>query len=154
VIEIDQQAFMALLHEQPQMGIELMRQMSRRLEETNEELILLALEMALAQRQPQRLQPGNRRMRFVATGSFAPDKAAEVLRLVAAHTSSTKHPAVLTSLLLPGRTQQALVYILETDDPRDLIDIVAPFAGLVQWEISPAIDVNETLSIVAPEGLA
>jgi twitching motility protein PilT len=151
VIEIDQQAFMALLHEQPQMGIELMRQMSRRLEETNEELILLALEMALAQRQPQRLQPGNRRMRFVATGSFAPDKAAEVLRLVAAHTASTKHPAVLTSLLLPGRVQQALVYIFETDDPHDLIDIVAPFAGLVQWEISPAIDVNETLPIVAPE---
>jgi hypothetical protein len=73
---------------------------------------------------------------------------------VAAHTSSTKHPALLTSLFLPGRVQQALVYIFETDDPHDLMEIVAPFAGLVQWEISPAIDVNEPLSIVAPEDLA
>jgi hypothetical protein len=141
---------MALLHDQPQMGIELMRQMSRRLEETNEELILLALEMALAQRQPQRLQPSSRRMRFVATGSFSHDKAAEVLRLVTVHTASTRHPAVTTSLLLPGRAQQALVYILETDNPHDLMEMVAPFAGLVQWEISPAIDVNETLSTVVP----
>jgi CRP-like cAMP-binding protein len=154
VIEIDQQTFMALLHDQPQMGIELMRQMSRRLQETNEELILLALEMALAQRRPQRSQPSSHRMRFVATSSFAPDKAAEVLRLVAAHSASTKHPAVLTSLLLPGRAQQALVYILETDNPHDLMAMVFSFAGLVQWEITPAIDVNETLSMVGPEGIA
>jgi hypothetical protein len=56
--------------------------------------------------------------------------------------------------LLPDRAQQALVYIFETDDPHDLMEIVAPFAGLVQWEISPALGVNETLSIVAPEDIA
>jgi CRP-like cAMP-binding protein len=132
VIEIDQHSFVELLHDQPQVGIELMRQMARRLEETNEELILLALEIALSQRTSQRPYNEPRRMRFVAIGSFASDKATEVLHRVREHTASTKHPAVLTSLLLPGRTQQALVFILETDDPLDLLEVLSPFAGLVQ----------------------
>lgn len=145
VIEIDQQAFVALLHDRPHVGMDLMRQMARRLEETNTELILLALEMALAQRAPQRLQPDSRRMRFVATGSFASDKAAEVMRLASAQATLTKSPALLTSLLLPGRTQQALVYIIETDDPRELMGLVSPFAGLVQWDISPAVELSQAL---------
>ena len=145
VIEIDQQAFVDLLHEQPQVGLDIMRQMARRLEDTNEELILLALEVALAQREPQRLQPDSHRMRFVATGSFASEKTAEVLRRASAQAPLAKHPAWLTSLLLPGRTHQALVYILETDNPRDILELVSPFAGLVQWDISPAIEVREAL---------
>jgi CRP-like cAMP-binding protein len=153
VIEIDQQTFLALLHDQSQMGIELMRQMARRLEEANEQLILLALEIALAQREPQHTQRHSQRLRFVATGSFASEKATEVLRLAAELTTSTKHPALLTSLLLPGRTQQALVYILETDNPHDLMEVVSPFAGLVQWEISPAIDVSEALPVAAPDDI-
>jgi CRP-like cAMP-binding protein len=145
VIEIDQPTFENLLHDQPRAGVDLMRQMARRLEETNEELILLALEVALAHRGPQRLQPGSRRMRFVATGSFASDKTAEVLRLAGAQAPLTKHPALVTSLLLPGRTHQALVYVFETDNPRDILELVAPFAGLVQWDIAPAIEVTEAL---------
>jgi CRP-like cAMP-binding protein len=151
VVEIDQHAFEALLHDQPQVGIELMQQMARRLEDTNEELILLALEIALAQRTPQRTQLGSRRMRFVATGSFTSDNATQVLRLVTELTALTKHPAVLTSLLLPGRTQQALLYILETDDPHDLMEVVSPFAGLVQWDIAPALEVTEALPTPTPE---
>jgi hypothetical protein len=84
-------------------------------------------------------------MRFVATGSFPSDKTAEVLRLAGAQAPLSKNPALLTNLLLPGRTSQALVYILETDDPRDILDLVSPFAGLVQWDISPAIEINEAL---------
>ena len=143
VIEIDQQAFVDLLHDQPEVGVDIMRQMARRLEETNAELILLALEVALAHRAPQRLQAGSRRMRFVATGSFPSDKTAEVLRLAGTQAPLAKNPALLTNLLLPGRTSQALVYILETDDPRDILELVSPFAGLVQWDISPAIEINE-----------
>ena len=60
------------------------------------------------------------------------DKVAEILRLIVTHSASTKHPALMTDLLLPGRAQQALVYILETDDPHDLMEVVSPFAGLMQ----------------------
>jgi CRP-like cAMP-binding protein len=146
VIEIDQRAFVKLLHDQPEVGLDLMRQMAHRLEETNEELVLLALEVALAQREPRRLQRQEHRMRFVAIGSFASERTAEVLRLVSEQTSPTTHPALVTSLLLPGRTHRALVYIIETDKPRDIMDLVSPFAGLVQWEISPAIEVHEASS--------
>lgn len=142
VIEIDQEAFMQLLHDQPQVGLELMQQMARRIHETTEALILTELEIALAQRSPRRVQPGSRRMRFVATGSFASEKTTEVLRLAAERLALHHNPVMLTSFMRPGRTHEALIYILETDDPRDLLALIAPFTGLVQWDISPALDID------------
>ena len=111
VVEIDQEAFMQLLHDQPQVGLDLMRQMAHRVHETTEELILTSLEMALVQREPQRTPAGSRHMRFVATGSFASEKTAEVLRMAAEQTPLAKSPALVTSLVRPGRTQEALIYI-------------------------------------------
>lgn len=146
VIEIDQDAFMQLLHDQPQVGLELMQQMARRIHETTEALILTELEIALAQRGPRRVQPGSRRMRFVATGSFASDNTTEVLRLAAERLPLAHSPVMLTSILRPGRTQDALIYILETDDPRDLLSLIAPFTGLVQWDISPAVDIDASFA--------
>jgi hypothetical protein len=89
-------------------------------------------------------------MRFVATGSFVGERMTEVLRLVSEQASLANNPALVTSLLLPGRTHQALVYIIETDHPRDIMELVSPFAGLVQWDISPAIETNEALPPVEP----
>ncbi|MGE3541799.1 MAG: cyclic nucleotide-binding domain-containing protein [Candidatus Tectimicrobiota bacterium] len=146
VIEIDQEAFMQLLHDQPQIGLELMQQMARRIHETTEALILTELEIALAQRGPRRAKPGSRRMRFIATGSFSSDKTAEVVRLAAERLPLAHNPGLHTSLIRPGRTQDALLYILETDDPRDLLVLIAPFIGLVQWDISPAIDIDEAIA--------
>lgn len=145
VIEIDQQAFVHLLRDQPQVGLDLMRQMAHRLEETNEQLILLALEVALAQRKPTHVQPGGRRMRFVATGSFAGDKTAEVLRVAAEQARLAKNQALVTSVFRAGRAHDALIYIIETEDLHDIMALVWPFVGLVQWDISPAIEVNEAL---------
>ena len=146
VVEVDQDAFIQLLHDQPQVGLDLMRQMAHRLHETTEELILTGLEVALAQRGSQRTYVGSRRMRFVATGSFAREKTAEVLRLAAEQTPLAKSPALVTSLIRPGRTQDALLYVIETDDPRDLLALITPFLGLVQWDIAPAIAIDETLA--------
>jgi len=145
VVEIDQDAFMQLLRDRPQVGLDLMRQMAHRLQETTEDLVLTALEAALAQRGPQRVQVRSRRMRFVATGSFARDKTVEVLRLAAEQTPLAKNPALVTSLIRPGRTQAALLYIIETDDPRDLLELITPFIGLVQWDISPAMEIDSAL---------
>src|SRR5215470_18973697 len=76
VVEIDQEAFLELIHDQPHVGLDLMRQLAHRLHETTEELIFTALEVALAQREPHRMSSGSRRMRFIATGSFAGEKTA------------------------------------------------------------------------------
>ncbi len=146
VVEIDQGAFMRLLHDQPQVGLDLMRQMAHRVRETTEELILMGLEAALAQRGAQRTQAGSQRMRFVATGSFAREQMAEVLRLAAAQTPLAQSSALVTGLIRPGRTQEALLYVIETDDPHGLLALITPFMGLVQWDIAPALEIDATLA--------
>lgn len=146
VVEIDQAALMQLLRDQPQVGLDIMRQMAYRLRETTEALILTGLEAALAQRGPQRTPAGSQRMRFVATGSFAREQTAAVLCLAAAQSSLATSPALVTSLIRPGRTQEALLYVIETDDPRDLLALITPFMGLVQWDIAPAIEIDAALA--------
>ena len=146
VVEIDWGAFMQLLHDQPQVGLDLMRQMAHRVRETTEELILMGLEAALAQRGAQRTQAGSQRMRFVATGSFAREQMAEVLRLAAAQTPLAQSSALVTGLIRPGRTQEAILYVIETDDPHDLLALITPFMGLVQWDIAPALEIDATLA--------
>jgi CRP-like cAMP-binding protein len=145
VVEIDWGAFMQLLHDQPQVGLDLMWQMAHRVRETTEELILMGLEAALAQRGAQRTQAGSQRMRFVATGSFAREQMAEVLRL-ATQTPLAQSSALVTGLIRPGRTQEALLYVIETDDPHDLLALITPFMGLVQWDIAPALEIDATLA--------
>jgi CRP-like cAMP-binding protein len=146
VVEIDQEAFLQLIHEQPRVGLDLMRQLAHRLHATTEELILTALEVALAQREPSRMPSGGRRMRFIATGSFPGEKTAEVLRLAAEQAPLANSPTLVTSLIRPGRNQEALVYILETDDPSDLLELITPFMGLVQWDIAPALGLDIALA--------
>jgi CRP-like cAMP-binding protein len=145
VIEIDRDTFLDLLHHQPQLGLDIMRQMAHRLEHTNEEVVLLALEVALVQRQPRRQLQQRQRMRFVATGSFAGNRTSEVLRVASEQAEQTPHPALVSSLLLPGRTQQALVYLIETDNPRDIMELIVPFADMVQWDVAPALTFDEIL---------
>ena len=112
VVEINQEAFLQLIHEQPLVGfLDLMRQLAHRLHATTEELILTALEVALAQREPPRMALGSHRMRFIATGSFPGEKTAEVLRLAAEQAPLANSPALVTSLIRPGRTHEALVYV-------------------------------------------
>src|SRR5215471_10424137 len=156
VVEVDQDAFMQLLRDQPQVGLDLMRQMAHRVRETTEELILTGLEVALAQRSARRTPAGSQRMRFVATGSFAREQTVEVLRLAVAQTPLTPGSVLVTSLIRPGRTQDALVYILEADDPRDLLALITPFMSLVQWDIAPALEIDTTLTATlqgeGPEG--
>jgi hypothetical protein len=83
----------------------------------------------------------------VATGSFASEHTAAVLRMAAEPTPLAKSPVLLTSLIRPGRTQEALLYILETDDPRDLLELITPFMGLVHWDISPALEIDAALPV-------
>jgi CRP-like cAMP-binding protein len=154
VVEIDQEAFLQLIHEQPRVGLDLMRQLAHRLHATTEELILTALEVALAQRKPSRMALGSQRLRFIATGSFLSEKTAEVLRLAMEQAPLANSPALVTSLIRPGRTQDALIYLLETDDPSDLLELITPFMGLVQWDIAPVLELDVALAAtVQAEGM-
>jgi CRP-like cAMP-binding protein len=154
VVEIDQEAFLQLMHEQPRLGLDLMRQLAHRLHATTEELVLTALEVALAQRKPSRMALGSQRLRFIATGSFLSEKTAEVLRLATEQAPLAHSPALVTSLIRPGRTQDALIYLLETDDPSDLLALIAPFMGLVQWDIAPVLELDVALATtVQAEGM-
>jgi len=148
VIEIDQQAFLQLMQDNPRMALDLMRQMAHRLEQTTEQFILLGLELALARRKPTPVQQGFSRMRFVATGSFAGHQTAEVMRIAAGEAQASRNPALVASLVRPGRVQDALVYIIETENPQDILQLIQPFTGLVQWDICPAIEAQEGLTAV------
>lgn len=147
VIEIDQQNFLQLVQDQPHICLDLLRQLAHRVHETTEELMLASLEAALAQREPPRMLAGSQRMRFLVTGSFAPEKTSAVMRLVAEHAPLAKSPALIASLIRPGRTKEALIYVLETDVPTDILDLIAPFMGLVEWDISPALEMDATLAL-------
>lgn len=142
VIEIDQQGFLQLLHDQPQLGLDLLRQLAHRLHDTTEELIFSSLEAALLQREPHRTAHASQRMRFIATGSCAPENLATVLHLAATQAAPTLPPALVTRLIRPGRADGALVYILDTATPGDILDLIRPFTGLVQWDITPAMDID------------
>ena len=85
-------------------------------------------------------------MRFIATGSFPGEKAAEVLRLAAEQAPLANSHVLVTSLIRPGRTQDALVYVLETTEPSDLLELITPFIGLVQWDIAPALEIDAALA--------
>lgn len=147
VIEIDQDAFMQLLQDEPQVGLEIMRQLAHRVQETTEEMILTALELALAQRDSQRTVAESQRMRFIATGSFAKENTMEVLQR-AADQVTNKHPAIVSNVWRPGRTTDALIYLIATENPRDVLALITPFAELVQWDISLAMDVVDVFSLV------
>jgi len=90
-------------------------------------------------------------MRFIATGSFASEKTAAVMHLAVEQASLAKSSALVTRLLCPGRIQGGLVYILETDDPFALLELITPFTGLVQWDISPALEIDATLATTVSE---
>ena len=90
-------------------------------------------------------------MRFIATGSFASEKTAAVMHLAAEQASLAKSSALVTRLICPGRTQGGLVYVLETDDPFALLELITPFTGLVQWDISPALEIDATLAAAVIE---
>ena len=46
------------------------------------------------------------------------------------------------------------MYVLETDEPSDLLELITPFMGLVQWDIAPALELDVALAAtVQAEGM-
>jgi hypothetical protein len=143
VVEIDQEGFLQLIHDQPHVGLDLMRQLAHVCTHDRR----ADLNGAGRAWPNVNLSPI---VRAVACVSLPPAhflvKTAEVLRLVAEQAPLANSPALVTSLIRPGRAQEALVYVLETDEPSDLLELIIPFMGLVQWDIAPALELDVALA--------
>ncbi|RMF89692.1 MAG: cyclic nucleotide-binding domain-containing protein [Nitrospinota bacterium] len=140
---IDRDSFGWLLQENPSFGLSIMKQLAQRLERSNEELVYVSLQMALAERKPHRFPAGTEgKSLFVITGSFAPVDTARVIK---AHARVTlpHRTDLIVSLMKPGRGKEALIYVLETETPKELLELLRPFGDLVEWEITPAIPLDD-----------
>lgn len=143
LLEISLDTLGGLVRERPDFALDLMRQMAHRLYQADEDLVLQSLELALLQRRPEALTSFSHHMAFVATGSFDPAKTRDVVEIARRHAADLKHLTVKSSLLRLGRGDDALLYVVETDRYHDLLQIIAPFTGLVHWEITPAIHMDD-----------
>ncbi len=143
VIVITQEMFSQMLKEDPDVGLNLLKQLAQRLERTNEDLIYVTLQMALSEQKPLRFQREREgRTLFVVTGSFDLAQMPLVLRAHKALTLSYRLN-VIASLLRPGRRKEALVYVLETDTYKDLVDLLLPFGSFVEWDITVGIALDD-----------
>jgi CRP/FNR family cyclic AMP-dependent transcriptional regulator len=143
VIVITQELFSQMLQEDPTAGLNLMKQLAKRLEHTNEELIYVALQMALSERKPLRFpREKEGKTLFVLTGSFALEQLPLVLK--AHKTVMLSHRVdMITSLLRPGRSKDALLYVLETDTYKELLELLYPFGSIVEWDITVSIALDD-----------
>jgi len=140
LVEMTRNTFQQLLQEHYEIGINLLIQLAHRLQKANQEAILAALELELSKRKPesylQALEPSQQVI--VATGSFEAAHMRKVLKL-RKDLQWERETTVLLTLIKPGQTQDALIYILHTDDMRELIKLTTVFQGLVHWNISVAM---------------
>lgn len=141
--EITIEGLNSLILERPDLAVDLMRQISDRLFHANEEIILLSLEMALLQRRPEALSSFSHHMVFVATGTFDIADTRQVVDIAQRNAEDLKHIQITSSLLRLGRGDDAIIYVVETDRYADLLKMIAPFTGLVKWEITPAVRMDD-----------
>jgi CRP-like cAMP-binding protein len=138
--------FKRLLRESPEVGMTMLRQLAERLSKTNRESILLALELALAEQRPPDYSSHavTTGQIIVAIGSFELQDISDVLQRTQElrWASQTK---VLANLLKPGQGEDALIYIIQTDEYREIMKLTSCFKHLVRWTISPAVTTNDAL---------
>ena len=146
MVRLTRDNFKELLQKDVEVGCNLLMQLSHRLEKANEEAILAALELELSKRKP---LPDFSTVRhgeqvIVAAGSFQAAALPEVLRL-RKELQWARDTTVIASLFKPGQCQDALMYILQTDDLREVLKLTACFKALVQWQISLAVSAESEL---------
>ncbi len=145
VIQIDKNGLLKLLKEDPAFGINLMRQMAERLEQTSESLIYSELELALASHKPERFNDAyDGKTIFIATGYFSLENKKEVMQIA----GSIKWPDdidLITSLYKPEKVENELIYVAAVYDLKSLLNVTLRFESLVQWDFSPAFATSADL---------
>ena len=146
LIEISREKFRSVLQEHYEVGVNLLIQLAHRLEKANEEAILAAFELELSKRKPasylSTVLPSEQVI--VATGSFEAKNLQEILKS-RREIHWDRETNVIASLIKPGQIQDALMYILQTDDIREVMKLTACFKELVQWNISLAVSTDADL---------
>lgn len=142
VVQIDKNGLNTLLKNEPDFGINLMRQMAERLAKTSENLIYSELEMALSHRKPERFAvnyPG--KILFVATGSFRLENKKNVMKTL--HTLKwPDNVDVIASLFKPGKAEEGIIFIIAVDNSKTLLNLTLHFDDLVNWDFSPVLPAN------------
>jgi CRP-like cAMP-binding protein len=146
LVKLTRETFRLVLQEHFEVGVNLLIQLAHRLEKANEEAILAALELELSRRKPTAFLPTllPSEQVIIATGSFNAQNMQEVFRL-RKQLQWSPDTNMLLGLIKPGQSQKALLYILQTDDIRELVKLTTCFKGLVQWDISIAIAADEEI---------
>jgi CRP-like cAMP-binding protein len=146
LIEVSRDKFKLVLQEHYKVGVNLLIQLAHRLQKANEEAILAALELELSKRKPNSYLPTvlPSEQVIVATGSFDAKDLQKILQFrKELHWDRETH--VIASLIKPGQVQDALMYILQTDDIREVMKLTACFKELVRWNISLAVSTDDEL---------
>lgn len=146
LVKLGPDEFKRLLRESPEVGMTMLRQLAQRLGKTNRESILLALELALAEQRPPEYSSHAvaKGQVIVAIGSFELQDMTDILQ----RTQELRwdpQTNVLVNLLKPGQGEDALIYIIQTNDHREVIKLTSCFKHLVRWAISPAITTDDAL---------
>jgi CRP-like cAMP-binding protein len=149
VVKLTRETFKRLLQEHFEIGVNLLIQLAHRLEKSNEEAILAALELELSKRKPAAYLPAVEPAVHViiASGSFAAQDMETVFRLRKT-LQWAQETNVLLSLVRPGQVQDGLIYIFQTDDARELLKLTTNLQGLVEWNISLAVAADENFGEV------
>lgn len=142
LVKLERDGFKQILRDFPDAGMAMLIQLATRLETTNQEAILLALELALAERKPREYASVSGEQMIVATGSFEIKDMREVLRR-RKELQWSSHTKIILNILKPGQGQDALIYVMQTDDIRETIKLTSCFKELVKWTISFAISTDD-----------
>ncbi len=144
LVKLERDDFKQILRHSPDAAMAMLIQLASRLEKTNREAILLALELALAEQTPQEYVsatfPGEQII--VASGSFEAKNIPEVLK-GRTNLQWDPHTKILVSLFKPGQEQDALIYVIQTNDVREAMKLTSCFKNLVQWKISLAVSTED-----------
>jgi len=142
VIQIDKSGLHKILKEEPEIGLSIMKQLAERLDRLGETLIYSGLELALSRRKPSRFQNDySGKTLFMVTGSYNPENKGEVLK-TASTIEWSDDIDVVAGIFKPGKTEDAIIYIVAVDEFKTLLTIISRFNDFVSWDFCPVLPVN------------
>jgi mannose/cellobiose epimerase-like protein (N-acyl-D-glucosamine 2-epimerase family) len=102
--------------------------------------------LALAQQRPPEYTSASfsREQVLIATGSFEASDLSEVLRR-RKDLHWSPQTKLIASLFNPGHVQDALTYIIQTDDIREMMKLMLCFKDLVRWKIASAVPIEDEM---------
>ena len=138
VFQLEKNGLYKLLKNKPDFTINLMEQLSTRLQKTSENFIFSELELALSRYKPVRFDgTGSDKIHFEVVGTFSLDNKDEVTE-IANKLTWPEEIDVIASFIKPG-TNYSLVYVIATDNLHSVLNVTASFKNLANWQFFPVL---------------